>query len=254
LAPQLESSGRSAHRHSVFCVQVRQAPLQALAQQRPSTHAIAAQSLASAQGSPGSFFAGGTHRPPAQVSPSGQGRALSSHTPWAVQTWTVKFMAAVHLAAPQTVPSRSRRQLPLPSQPLLQASSRQPPPGSEPPFGTGWQLPKLPSRLQAIHVLLQGWAQQRPCAQMPGATHWSSRLQTAPIGRLPHEPFVQTIPAMQFASLLQRVLQRDPSQPRKGAQLRGSAGSQRPFLQTLAAVPVLLLGSQTPDPQLVPLR
>jgi hypothetical protein len=107
----------------------------------------------------------------------------------------------LHVAARHEVPVFSRKQPPLPSQPLLQASLRQLPLGSAPPEGTGVQVPSAPSRLQARQAPLQALAQQRPWAQMPGPPQSWSRVHCAPMGRLPHEPPLQTLGLVHWASL-----------------------------------------------------
>jgi hypothetical protein len=252
LPGQALSSGRSMQRHCDAASQVRQSPAQAPAQQCPATQAPDWQSPSAVQVSPGLFLAIGAQRLFPQVWPSGQGDVSVAQTPSAVQERVVTALpAAAHAVAPQVVPARSRRQPPAPSQPLLQASLRQAPPGSAPPVGTGAQLPTCPSKLHAMQARSHLAEQQRPWAQIPGPAHSSSRLQTDPMGRLPHEPAVQTLPALQSRSSSQLVLHRLPLQPPNGAQVCAAGCSQRPARQTLGAAAWLVVASQVPGPQMV---
>jgi hypothetical protein len=93
------------------------------------------------QGSPGLCLAAAAQRSSRQICPAGQAAVTIAQVPSALQDRSVRLPPGVQAAGPQEVPSRSRRQCPLPSQPLLQASLRQEPIGSAPPAGTGWQLP-----------------------------------------------------------------------------------------------------------------
>jgi hypothetical protein len=180
--------------HIVAAVQARQGPAQALAQQRPPTQAPERHSVPATQVSPLAFLAGGAQTAPMQVWPMGQGVAVIWQTPAAVQVNVVRVVP-LQVAARQEVPAASRRQAPMPLQPLLQASSRQAPVGSVPPTGTGLQVPSLPSTLQAMQVPAQAEAQQRPWAQMPGAAQSLFLAHRAPTGRPPHDPSVQTLGA-----------------------------------------------------------
>jgi hypothetical protein len=189
----------------------------------------------------------------AHICPAGQGSGIAWQSPAAVQVWRVRVLP-LQVVSRQLAPARSRRQPPMPSQPLLQASSRQVPVGSVPRAGTGTQVPCDPSTLQARQVPLQAVAQQRPCAQMPGAAQSLSRLHRAPTGRLPQEPSMQVLGEAHCESLPHWVTQRLPLHPLNGAQLRALGTSQLPPRHTPAPVSVLAAASQRPDRQEVPSR
>jgi hypothetical protein len=210
--PQSVPSGRSAHIQLLAAVHERQAPEQAPAQQWPATQTFDWQSAPATQLSPRPFFAGGVQRSMAHTCPIGQGSITIWQAPAAVQARRVRVVP-LQVAAPQEAPSRSRRQPPLPSQPLLQASFRQLPVGSAPPAGTGAQVPSEPSTLHAWQLPLQAVAQHRPWAQMPGAAQSASRVHRAPTGRLPHEPSTQALGGAHCESLPHWPTQRAPLQP-----------------------------------------
>ena len=148
--------------------------------------------------------------------------------PWALQVKRLTAVVPAQRAAWQLVPAGSRRQAPRPSQPLLQASSRQVPAGSAPPTGTGLQVPARPSSPQDMQGALQSVWQQRPWAQYPEAQS-VGRLHRAPTGRLPQLPSRQTLGLAHWSSRSHWVRQRVPLQPRNGAQPRGEGVTQAPF-------------------------
>ena len=149
----------------------------------------------------------------------------------------------MQVAAPQAVPTASRRQPPWPLQPFSHASFWQDPAGSAPPVGTLEQVPSRPGRAQDMHDRLHAPLQQRPCAQVPLA-HWPPELHVLPSGRLPQSPLVQTFPDEHWLSLAQLLAQRLPLQPRWGAQLRSADAWQLPPRQMPAGVSVLAAASQ----------
>jgi len=231
----------------------RQGPSHAPVQQRPATQAFDLQSLLATQGSPGSPFSGATQRPSMQISAPMQGVSRVSQPPPSLHTRLLTAPGPAQSEPPQEVPARSRRQPPAPSQPLEQASSRQVPLGSAPPGGTSEQTPWLPGRAHERQVPPHALLQQRPCEQKLLA-HSVARLQTAPSGRLPQSPPVQTLPAAHWLSLPQLVRQLSPLQPRKGAQDRAPVVRHWPLLQVPAGVSLLSPESQAGSRQTVPLR
>jgi len=154
----------------------------------------------------------------------------------------------VQLAGAQTVPLTCLRQAPeplqVPSVPQVEAASAlHEPLGSAPPAATGVQVPLVPGSEQDMQAPLQAVAQQTPCWHWPLA-HSVPRLHSWPIGFLPHEPFWQTAPLAQSASLAQVVEQPAPLHL-KGAQDRPAGGSQRPSpSQVNGAVKTLVAASQ----------
>jgi hypothetical protein len=175
-----------------------------------------------------------------------------SQVPWALQV-AVCSPSAAQLAGPQAAPAGSRWQPPLPSQPLLQASSLHAPLGSAPLGGTGVQVPAEPGKAHDWHTPSHFVMQQRPWAQIPGAAHSSLRAQAAPIGRLPHDPAVHWLPAAHWSLVVQKDPQRTPeSWQRNGAQGWAAGVVQVPALQTPAAVATLAMESHEACPQTVP--
>ena len=83
--------------------------------------------------------------------------------------------------------------------------------GSEPPAGTGVQVPALAPSAHERHLPVQSVLQHTPCAQKPLA-HSPPSPQTAPGGLRPHEPFVHTAGASQSASAEQLALQAEAPQ------------------------------------------
>ena len=73
------------------------------------------------------------------------------------------------------------------------------------------------------------------------------------MGRLPHEPFWQVVPLTHWASLLQKVAQRFPWQPAKGAHACTAGTVQTPLRQTPTSLALFVRGSQLPGWQTVPL-
>jgi hypothetical protein len=118
---------------------------------------------------------------------------------WARQPMLVSQKS--HLPAPSQVPFRPQ---------LLWALARQRALGSAPPSGTGEQVPTLPVTLQLWHVpvvaSVQAVLQQTPSVQNP-LRHWSALEQLAPFDFLPHDPFTHTLPAAQWASVVQLLRQ-----------------------------------------------
>jgi hypothetical protein len=164
----------------------------------------------------------------------------------------VSTLFASQVGVRHVVPGASRLQAPAPLHPPVHASNLQVPVGSAPPDGTGLQVPIEPSRAQDWHVPEQAVAQHRPCAQNPD---WqsSATLHREATGRLPHEPLSQRFPLTHWVSEAQKVAQRLPLQPRKGAHERGCGSWHEPLLQTAAATSLLAEASQEPDRQGVPL-
>jgi hypothetical protein len=145
------------------------------------------------------------------MKPAPQATLAVSQVPVALQVWVTRALPA-QVAAPQVVPAGSRRQPPLPSQPLEQASSRQVPLGSAPPTFTFEQVPSRPGRAQDRQVRLQAVSQHRPCAQML-LQHSAARLQMAPLGAVPQSPALQTLGARHCESVPQVPRQALPMQP-----------------------------------------
>jgi hypothetical protein len=78
-----------------------------------------------------------------------------------------------------------------------------------------------------LQTLLQGVAQQTPCAQLP-ETHSFLSPQNAPFGLRPHEFALQTFPAEQLSSTVQAPKQRVPLHA-NGAQATASGATQAPL-------------------------
>jgi hypothetical protein len=74
--------------------------------------------------------------------------------------------------------------------------------GSGAPVGTFMHDPIVPGSAHDRHALVHAVAQHTPCAQFP-EMHSPRSEQNAPLGFLPHELLVQTLPAEQFASAVQ---------------------------------------------------
>ena len=159
------------------------------------------------------------------------------HAPEALQVRTVRT-APAQVAAPQVVPTGSRRHPPWPLHSLLQASSLQRPAGSAPPAGTSWQVPCWPGSAHDLHTPLQAVLQQKPCAQMP-LSQSPPLLHLPPSARLPHEPPVQTLAPTHWASLPQVDRQALPLQPLNGAQLRVCTAGHAPSRHLAAMVATL---------------
>jgi hypothetical protein len=106
-----------------------------------------------------------------------------------------------HLPPPSQAPSK-------PQDVLTVAAQRDF--GSEPPFGTGVQVPTWPLTLQLWHVpvvaSVQVVLQQTPSVQFP-LEHWVPAEQAAPLGFLPHEALLQVFGLTQSLSLPQLVRQ-----------------------------------------------
>ena len=98
---------------------------------------------------------------------AGQLSVRSMQAPLALQTRRTRLPLSPQRAAPQDELTGSRRQPPLPSQPLVQAPSEQVPVGSAPRAGTLAQRPSWPGSAQDLHDPLQAVAQQRPWAHVP---------------------------------------------------------------------------------------
>jgi hypothetical protein len=160
----------------------------------------------------GAGIGGAAHWLPEQIWPDGQAAVVAWQVPSAVQRLEVRLLPFAQFAAAHTVPTASRRQPPLPSQALLQASSRQVPLGSAPPAATLAQVPSWPGRAHDRQVPLQALAQHRPCVQNP-LVQSPARVHTAPLGRLPQSPAVQTLPLAHWASPPQLIRQRLPLHP-----------------------------------------
>ena len=64
--------------------------------------------------------------------------------------------------------------------------------------------PTAPGTAHDLHAPAHELAQQTPCAQTLLA-HSAAPVHTAPSGFLPHDPDVQVLPVLQFASVAQRV-------------------------------------------------
>ncbi len=194
------------------------------------------------------------HTPAAQVSPVAHILAAIWQAPAALHVHRLSVSLAAHAGALQVVPTASRAQPPVPSQPFEHASSLQLPVGSCPPAPTGLQVPSEPSTLHAMQAPLHAVAQQRPWAQIPAPAQSSFRLQMDPTGRLPHDPLLShTLPVTHCASFWQDVEQRLPLQPRKGAHERGADAWQDPFAHTPTPVSLLATPSQRAARHAVPL-
>ena len=74
--------------------------------------------------------------------------------------------------------------------------------GSGAPVGTAVQMPIDPASAHERHAPMQSVAQHTPCAQLPDR-HWGPFEHDAPLGFLPHEFVMQTLPGAQFASVVQ---------------------------------------------------
>jgi len=92
---------------------------------------------------------------------------------------------------------------------LAAPASRQVSVGSTIPSGTFVQTPIDVGSAHDLQALAQAVAQQTPCAQLADA-HSRLSAQKAPFGLRPHEWSWHTLPATQFASLVQAVKQRAP--------------------------------------------
>jgi hypothetical protein len=247
--PAPHAPWRSAQVKLVFARHARQAPVQAVAQHRPATQKLDSQSPLFTQSPPSAAFAGGTQLPSVQTS-APQVAVVVWHIPAALQVLVVRELAGAHSAAPQTLPICSRAQAPPPSQPLEHASSLQAPPGSAPPRGTFAQVPSRPATAQDMHVVLQAVPQQRPWAQML-LMQSAALVHSAPLGRLPQSPAVQTSGAVHCESLPQLPVQRLPLQPRKGAQERAVEAVHLPPEHSPAGVSVLAAASHVGSRQTV---
>ena len=103
------------------------------------------------------------HSPPSQVGvAAGQVSGRSIHAPLALQTRRIREPAAPQLAAPHDEFTGSRRQPPLPSQPLVQVPAVHMPVGSAPRAGTLAQVPSCPGSAHDLQDPAQAVAQQRP--------------------------------------------------------------------------------------------
>ena len=69
--------------------------------------------------------------------------------------------------------------------------------------------PMLPDSAHDLHALVHAVAQHTPCAQLP-EMHSARSEHNAPLGFLPHELPVQTLPGVQFASMVQLPKHRAP--------------------------------------------
>jgi hypothetical protein len=197
-------------------LQLRQAPVQAVSQHRPSTQKFDWHSLPAPQGWPLSF---GPHAPFTQACPTSQSALLVQ---WLVQApvthrngLQVWMPCGRHVPSPSQVPAVLRRvpvheggmhwvsaaylaQLPKPSQapvlPQLAAPmSLQMPRGSAAPRSSGQQVPMRWSRLHETQPPWQATLQQTPSAQKPDAQS-SAVLQGAPFIFLPQLPFTHCWP------------------------------------------------------------
>lgn len=121
--------------------------------------------------------------------------------------------------------------------------------GSWPP-GTAVHAPALPASAQEVQVPLQAVLQQTPCAHCPLA-HSVAPPHAVPRGFNPHEPFTQTLGAVQSPSCMQVALQAAASPQVNGAQLRVVAGLHFPAPSQVRTL-VSVLPVQLPATQVVP--
>ena len=114
------------------------------------------------------------------------------------------------------------------------------PAGSAAPVATFVHFPIVPARPHDWQDPLHALSQQKPCAQNPD-WHSFAAEHALPVGFGPHEPFVQTFGATQFAFVEQAVKHAAPLQV-NGLQAIVAGATQRPValhvdagLKTLAA-------------------
>ncbi len=114
----------------------------------------------------------------------------------------------VQLSVPHTVPAGYLRQPPDPSQApspaqLVAPSSLHCMSGSW-PAGTFVQVPALEGSAHDLQVPVHAVLQQTPCSHSP-ELHSGSLPHVAPMGFFPQLPWMQLLPAMQSASIVQVV-------------------------------------------------
>ncbi len=206
----------------VDSAQLRQLPVQAVAQQTPSAQTPLPHSLPAEHACPRAF---GPQLPFTQVWPLMQSASLAqwltqavplqrygtqAWTPWARQVPRPSQVPAVFRRSPlqagglQTVSAAYLAQPPKPSQapvcPQVDLSvALQILWGSPTPMAAGQQVPIRPLWLQLTQGPAQVTLQQKPSAQKPDA-HWLAAVHTAPIGRLPQLPFTHLTLAAQSES------------------------------------------------------
>lgn len=206
----------------VDSAQLRQLPVQAVAQQTPSAQKLLPHSLFAEQGCPSAL---GPQLPATQLWPATQSASLAQWLTQAllVQRYGSQFsipcgrqvprpsqVPAVFMRSPlhdgdtQTVSAAYLAQPPRPSQapvwPQLDLSvAVQTLWGSTTPIAVGQQVPTRPLWLQLTQGPVQATLQQKPSAQNPDA-HWVAAVQTAPAGRLPQLPLTHLTFGAQSAS------------------------------------------------------
>ena len=131
-----------------------------------------------------------------------------THAPMPLQTEAGVRTPSEHEPAAQAVPPGYKSQLPVPSHspvcPQVDAMSlRQIPCGSGAPAATGAHIPMLPTRPQLSHGPLHATLQQIPSTQKPLVQLSPREHGMVILGR--HDPFVQRIPSMHCASLVQAM-------------------------------------------------
>lgn len=104
--------------------------------------------------------------------------------------------------------------------------------GSAAPAATGTQRPAEPLSRQEKQLPVQDDSQHTPSAQKFEA-HSLAAPHAWPSGRLPQEPFTQTLGAMQSALLAHELPQLDPRHL-NGEHDVGVGGTHRPVWQVLA--------------------
>jgi hypothetical protein len=240
--------------------QLRQAPVQASAQQTPSTQKFDKQSVAAPHGWPlvrlpqlplihtlpptqsSLLVQRLTHALSAQRKGSQFCTPGIRQLPRPLHVPAVFSRSPAHAGGTHTVSARKRAQPPIPSQApvvpqVLGACTAQMPRGSGLLVSTGQHVPSRPGWLQVRQAPAHATLQHSPSAQKPDA-HSLPLLQTAPRGLGPQLPATHCTPLTQSeaAAQVDTHLLVAASQP-NGAQMVAGPGLQRPWpSQTLTSL------------------